>query len=121
MDIGTRYKDIVIQAPSEVMFSFYTLKDLMVFFDQFHNEQYQSALRTIADSKMLPLHVKEVDERVNALRRVSPEVAGTLADVLLATMTILYRQYQKLRSVEPGDEIARDQQLYDLREQGCEG
>ncbi|XP_012524489.1 nuclear pore complex protein Nup93 [Monomorium pharaonis] len=117
MDISTRYKDIAIQAPSEVVSSFYTLRDLMVFFDQFHNEQYQSALRTIADSKMLPLQVKEVDERVNALRRVSPEVAGTLADVLLATMTILYRQYQKLRSVEPGDKIAREQQLHDLREQ----
>ncbi|XP_014473557.1 PREDICTED: nuclear pore complex protein Nup93-like [Dinoponera quadriceps] len=117
MDISTRYKDAAIQAPSEVVSSFYTLRDLMVFFDQFHNEQYQSALRTIADSKMLPLQVKEVDERVNALRRVSPEVAGTLADVLLATMTILYRQYQKLRSVEPGDEIARDRQLHDLREQ----
>ncbi|EZA58757.1 hypothetical protein DMN91_008762 [Ooceraea biroi] len=117
MDISTRYKDIAIQAPSEVVSSFYTLRNLMVFFDQFHNEQYQSALRTIADSKLLPLHVKDVDERVNALRRVSPEVAGTLADVLLATMTILYRQYQKLRSVEPGDEIAREQQLHDLREQ----
>lgn len=65
---------------------------------------------------MLPLQVKEVDERVNALRRVSPEVAGTLADVLLATMTILYRQYQKLRLAEPGDEMAREQ-LHDLREQ----
>lgn len=40
-----RYKDIAIQAPSEVVCSFYTLRDLMVFFDQFHNEQYQSALR----------------------------------------------------------------------------
>jgi len=40
-----RYKDIAIQAPSEVVSSFYTLKDLMIFFDQFHNEQYQSALR----------------------------------------------------------------------------
>lgn len=40
-----RYKDNVIQAPSELVFSFYTLRDLMVFFDQFHNEQYQSALR----------------------------------------------------------------------------
>lgn len=66
---------------------------------------------------MLPLHIKEVDERVNAIRRVPPEVAGTLADVLLATMTILYRQYQKLRSMEPGDEEARKQQLLDLREQ----
>ncbi|KAL6261107.1 hypothetical protein P5V15_008637 [Pogonomyrmex californicus] len=117
MNISARYKDIAIQAPSEVVSSFYTLRDLMVFFDQFYNEQYQSALRTIADSKMLPLQVREVDERVNALRRVSPEVAGTLADVLLATMTILYRQYQKLRSVEPGDKIAREQQLRDLREQ----
>lgn len=66
---------------------------------------------------MLPLQVKEVDEMVATVRRISPEVAGTLADVLLATMTILYRQYQKLRSTEPGDEIARERQLYNLREQ----
>ncbi|XP_029042677.1 nuclear pore complex protein Nup93-like [Osmia bicornis bicornis] len=113
-DISNRYKNIEKQAPVS---AFDTLVPLMVFFDQFHNEQYQSALRTIAEIKLLPLHVKEVDERVNALRHVSPEVAGTLADVLLATMTILYRQYQKLRSVEPGDEEARRQQLLDLREQ----
>ncbi|CAK9828479.1 Nuclear pore complex protein Nup93 [Anthophora retusa] len=116
-EISTRYQNIEIQAPSELVSAFYTLRHLMAFFDQFHNEQYQSALRTIADSKLLPLHIKEVDERVNALRRVSPEVAGTLADVLLATMTILYRQYQKLKSMEPGDEEARKQQLLDLREQ----
>ena len=114
--ISERYKGIDTQAPSELVSAFHTLRDLMVFFDQFHNEQYQSALTTIAESKLLPLHVKEVDERVSALRRVSPEVAGTLADVLLATMTILYRQYQKLRSTEPGDEEARKQQLLDLRE-----
>ncbi|CAL7944031.1 unnamed protein product [Xylocopa violacea] len=116
-EISTRYQNIEIQAPSELVSAFYTLRHLMVFFDQFHNKQYQSALRTIAESKLLPLHIKEVDERVNALRRVPPEVAGTLADVLLATMTILYRQYQKLRSIEPGDEEARKQQLLDLREQ----
>ncbi|XP_058792839.1 nuclear pore complex protein Nup93-like [Phymastichus coffea] len=116
-EISLRYQGLPIQASAESVAAFYTLRDLMVFFDQFHNDQYQNALRTIADSKLLPLHVKQVDERVTALRRVSPEVAGTLADVLLATMTILYRQYQKLRSTEPGDEIAREQQLTDLREQ----
>ncbi|XP_053982478.1 nuclear pore complex protein Nup93-like [Hylaeus volcanicus] len=116
-ELSTRYQGVELRASSELISAFHTLKHLMAFFDQFHNEQYQSALRTIAESELLPLHVKEVDERVNALRRVSPEVAGTLADVLLATMTILYRQYQKLRSMEPGDEEARKQQLLDLREQ----
>lgn len=43
-----RYKDMAIQAASEVVSSFYTLRNLMVFFDQFHNEQYQSALRVSA-------------------------------------------------------------------------
>ncbi|XP_014207359.1 nuclear pore complex protein Nup93 [Copidosoma floridanum] len=116
-EISLRYQGLPIQAPAELVAAFYTLRDLMVFFDQFHNDQYQNALRIIADSKLLPLNVKEVDERVTAFRRVSPEVTGTLADVLLATMTILYRQYQKLRSSEPGDEIAREQQLTDLRNQ----
>ncbi|KAK0095819.1 hypothetical protein PV326_007293 [Microctonus aethiopoides] len=116
-EISLRYQGIAIQVSAELVAAFYTLRDLMVFFDQYHNELYQTALRTIADSKLLPLHVKEVDERVTALRRVSPEVAGSLSDVLLATMTILYRQYQKMRSSEPGDECAREQQLRDLREQ----
>ncbi|XP_015127449.1 nuclear pore complex protein Nup93 [Diachasma alloeum] len=116
-DISLRYQGIAIQVPAELVAAFYTLRDLMVFFDQFHDEQHQTALRTIADSKLLPLNVKEVDERVTALRRVSPEVAGTLSDVLLATMTIIYRQYQKMRASEPGDEVAREQQLRDLREQ----
>ncbi|XP_023288792.1 nuclear pore complex protein Nup93, partial [Orussus abietinus] len=115
-DISARYQGVAIQATAESVATFYTLRDLMVFFDQFHNEQHQSALRIIGDSKLLPLQVKEVDERVTALRRVSPEIIGTLADVLLATMTILYQQYQKLRASEPGDEIAREQQLLDLRE-----
>lgn len=61
--------------------------------------------------------MKEVDERVTALRRVSPEVAATLADVLLATMTILHHQYQKLRLTESGDEVAKEEQLKDLRKQ----
>ncbi|XP_015592357.1 nuclear pore complex protein Nup93 isoform X2 [Cephus cinctus] len=116
-DISNRYQSLTVQAPAESVAAFYTLRDLMVFFDQFHNDQYQSALRTIADSKLLPMAVWEVDERVTALKRVSPEVAGVLADVLLATMTILYRQYQKLKSTDPGDEVAREQQLRDLREQ----
>lgn len=115
-DISSRYQGIAIQVPAELIAGFYTLRDLMVFFDQFHNDQHQTALRTIAESKLLPLHVKEVDERVTALRRVSPEVAGALSDVLLATMTIIYRQYQKIRGSEAGDEIAREQQLRDLRE-----
>lgn len=116
-DISSSYVGTAIQASAELVAAFYTLRDLMVFFDQFHSELYQTALRTIGESKLLPFHVKEVDERVTALRRVSPEVAGTLSDVLLATMTMLYRQYQKLRLAEPGDECAREQQLRDLREQ----
>ncbi|KAH0554443.1 nuclear pore complex protein Nup93-like isoform X2 [Cotesia glomerata] len=115
--ISLRYQGIAIQVSAELVAAFYTLRDLMTFFDQYHNEQYQTALRTISDSKLLPLHVQEVDERVTALRRVSPEVSGTLSDVLLATMTILYRQYQKLRFAKPGDEATREQQFRDLREQ----
>ncbi|XP_003707755.2 nuclear pore complex protein Nup93 [Megachile rotundata] len=115
-EISKRYQNIEIQAPSELVSAFYTLRHLMIFFDQYHNEQYQSALRTIAEAKLLPLHVKEVDERVNVLRRASPEVAGTLADVVLATMTILYNQYRKLRSAKLGGEQATQQLLDDLRD-----
>ncbi|XP_066595874.1 nuclear pore complex protein Nup93-like [Prorops nasuta] len=116
-EISLRYQGTAIKATAETAAAFYTLRDLMVFFDRYHNDQYQSALRTIAESKLLPLNVKEVDERVTALKRVSREVIGALADVLIATMKILYSQYQKLRSMEPGDEIARNRQLSDLREQ----
>ncbi|XP_011499100.1 PREDICTED: nuclear pore complex protein Nup93-like [Ceratosolen solmsi marchali] len=114
-EISLRYQGLPIQAAAESVAAFYILRDLMVFFDQFHNNQHQNALKTIADSKLLPLHVKEVDERVTALRRVSPEITGTLADVLLATMTILYHRYNDLQGSQY-DDTARQQQLKDLRE-----
>lgn len=44
-EISLRYQGIAIQASAELVAAFYTLRDLMVFFDQFHNEQFQSALR----------------------------------------------------------------------------
>lgn len=46
MDIKfVRYQGIAIQAPAELVASFYTLRHLMVFFDQYYNDQCQSALR----------------------------------------------------------------------------
>lgn len=53
----SRYKDIAIQASSELVSSFYSLRNLMVFFDHFHNEQYQSALRVSNFSKQKRAHV----------------------------------------------------------------
>ena len=44
-EISLRYQGLAIQAPADLVAAFYTLRDLMVFFDQFHNEQFQSALR----------------------------------------------------------------------------
>jgi nuclear pore complex protein Nup93 len=53
MFVYCRYQGLPIQAAAESVAAFYTLRDLMVFFDQFHNDQYQNALRVSLLIKVL--------------------------------------------------------------------
>ena len=55
--------------------TFYLLLDLMLFFDQYHNEQYDSALDIIRQLKILPMSLDTVELKVNTFKYYEEEVS----------------------------------------------
>lgn len=109
---------------SETASTFFVLRDLLGFFDQYHAQEYQQALQTVSRSKLIPLSLDEVEERVSNFKRLGDEISRSIPNILLATMNILYALYNKAKGGEsissPGprrfDESVRDKQLSYLRE-----
>lgn len=49
---------------------------------------------------MIPLNAPELEERVNSFNRLNVDVKKVVPDVLLATMNVLFEQYQKIKGNE---------------------
>lgn len=58
------------------------------------------ALKTLIDLQLVPLRSEELDERVSNFKKLNVDVCKVLPDVLLATMNVLYEQYQKIKANE---------------------
>lgn len=58
-----------------------------------------SLFQTIAKTKLIPMTLMEVEERVNSFKHLGEEICRNIPDVLLATMNMLYVQYNKTRYV----------------------
>nr|XP_022911673.1 nuclear pore complex protein Nup93-like [Onthophagus taurus] len=120
-DVFERYASDGFKCPANIAASFTTLKDLMLFFDFYHSKQFNQAIKLLNELQLVPLQANELNERVNSFKRLNVSVCKVLPDVLLATMNILYDQYQKLKSTEllPQRRIDSniDKQLSYLREQ----
>lgn len=101
--------------------SFLKLKDVVTFFDQYHAKQYPQALKTLNDLQLVPLRMQYVDERVKSFKNYTADVCKVIPDVLLATMNILFSQYQKIKGnteyIPRFHDESVDQQLKHLREQ----
>lgn len=101
--------------------SFLKLKDLLVFFDQYHTKQYPQALKTLSDLQLVPLRLQEVDERVKTFKNYNADVCKVIPDVLLAAMNMLFAQYQKVKGnteyIPRFHDESLEQQLRHLREQ----
>jgi nuclear pore complex protein Nup93 len=54
-------------------------------------------LQTVAKTKLIPMTLMEVEERVNSFKHLGEEICRNIPDVLLATMNLLYIQYNKAR------------------------
>jgi nuclear pore complex protein Nup93 len=78
--------------------SFNTLKELLVFFDKYHEKNYQFAMEILAKTRLIPLSMAELDHCVSNFKRLSGEVCKVIPDLLLATMDILYHKYKSLKS-----------------------
>jgi len=73
----------------------------MVFFDYYHNRQYNDAMDTIVKLKLLPFSSAEVEIKVNEFGQYAEEIRRNIPDILLASMNILYSQYKDIKSSTP--------------------
>lgn len=99
-ELYSRYSSEGFKCPPNIVASFTALKDLLVFFDHYHAKKYTMALKTLTDLQLVPLRIEELDERVSNFKKLNVDVCKVLPDVLLATMNVLFEQYQKIKANE---------------------
>lgn len=92
-ELAFRYVGDSFKCSRQIYTTFYILKDLLNFFDHYHNGQYVLALEAIQKLQIIPLSMNEVDEKVSNFKSLESEVCRVLPDILLATMNILYHRY----------------------------
>ncbi|KDR10998.1 nuclear pore complex protein Nup93-like [Zootermopsis nevadensis] len=118
-NITSRYRGQQINSSPDIASTFFLLRDLLIFFDQYHAQEYHQALETISKMKLIPMTLMEVEERVNSFKRLGEEICRNIPDVLLATMNLLYIQYNKTRGGDAntsGTGRLEDKQLAYFRE-----
>ncbi|GLV42360.1 Nucleoporin 93kD-1 [Carabus blaptoides fortunei] len=120
-ELNQRYTNSGFKCTAPVASSFVILRDLMIFFDQYHARQFVLAMETLMNLRLIPLAINEVDERVANFKRLAPEVCKIVPDILLATMNMLYEQYKHLKSntsmINKFEDSAFLRQLQFVREQ----
>lgn len=99
--IANRYCEPEINAPRDIAGTFYLLLDLMTFFNYYHSNQYSEALDTIQKLKLLPFMLSEVEVKTREFNKYPEEIRRNIADILLATMNMLYTTYKE----QPNQEI----------------
>lgn len=117
--ITSQYRGQQINSSPDTASTFFLLRDLLVFFDQYHAQEYHQALETIAKTKLIPVTLMEVEERVNSFKRLGEEICRNIPDVLLAVMNMLYIQYKKTRGGDTNTSSSgrlEDKQLEYFRE-----
>ncbi|KAF5296103.1 hypothetical protein FQA39_LY02737 [Lamprigera yunnana] len=119
--IASRYSSTGYNCGANLVSSFLILKDLLIFFDEYRAKQYQLALKTLEDINLIPLNQKDVENKVNSFKKLNMDVCKVIPDVILATINILFAQYQSVKSKEYIPKIqqsgSQETQLTYLRQQ----
>lgn len=120
-EYAAHYSKIGYNCSQSTVSTFLLLKDLLKFFDEYHTKQYQMALQTLAEIQILPLHPRELDERITGFDRLNPNVVKVLPDIILATINIYFAQYQSIKSNDftsmKYHDSSKETQLEFIREQ----
>ncbi|XP_039959553.1 nuclear pore complex protein Nup93-1-like [Bactrocera tryoni] len=116
-DFRERMRGNRIECDPQVISTFNLLCELVSFFDYYHEQKYQLALEVLANTKLVPLSMSELEECINNFKRLGGEICKVYPDILLAAMDILYAQYKSVKGRDTGIvDTGRDRQLQHLRE-----
>lgn len=97
VEIFQRYAGENLMCDSETLSTFTTLRDLLEFFDMYHEKKFQLALEKLAKTKLVPLSVDDMDICLQNFKRLGGEICKVFPDLLLATMDILLTQYKAIK------------------------
>lgn len=115
-ELSQRYQGIDIHCDAQTLSTFSTLRDLVEFFDFYHEKKYQPALEVLSELKLVPLSMNDLDICVHNFKRYGSEISKVFPDLLLATMDILYTQYKLIKGNDSNlsNEMAKDQVRYEI-------
>lgn len=98
--------------PATLVDAYNKLGKLMLFFDQYHSNNFEAALETLRGCDLVPLSRSSLESHVAAIRNARGELLRALPAVLRALCAMLLEKRQKLRTTH-----TTDKQLEWLREQ----
>lgn len=64
-----RYRGNEIRCDANIWSTFVILVDLLKFFDEFHDKNYQTALETLRKTMLVPLRMEDLETCVNNFKR----------------------------------------------------
>jgi nuclear pore complex protein Nup93 len=99
-EITQRMRGDDIHCDAQTYTTFNILKNLVLFFDFFNDNQHQAALEILESIKLVPLTMAELESCVQNFRRLSGEICKVFPDLLLATMNIVHEKYKMVRGKE---------------------
>ncbi|KJE93034.1 hypothetical protein CAOG_03895 [Capsaspora owczarzaki ATCC 30864] len=69
------------------------LRNLMEFFDLFHNQQYEQALQLLDALSLLPREPESAGEKLSNAKQLPAEVQSNIPELVLAAMTIYFKMF----------------------------
>jgi len=73
-NLTERYAGQELQCDPQTVSTFKLLRDLVTFFDDYHEKKYQSALEILAETKLVPSNMSELETCVHNFKRFSQPV-----------------------------------------------
>ncbi|ALC46618.1 CG11092 [Drosophila busckii] len=107
-----------VDVEPKILASFTLLRDLLKFFDSFHEGQSVAAMQRLARTGLVPSNIQEVDSCLANAKRLSGEVIKVLPEVMVAAMDLTLTQYNQLKSEANSGSSMQQRQLQHLRERG---
>lgn len=68
-EFSKRYEGAELNCDTQVLSTFTLLRQLVCFFDYYHNKEYQYALQTLGETKLVPLSMRDLETCINNFKR----------------------------------------------------
>uniref|UniRef100_A0A0A9ZIC7 Nuclear pore protein n=1 Tax=Lygus hesperus TaxID=30085 RepID=A0A0A9ZIC7_LYGHE len=96
-ELNSRYAGEDVNCKASTFTTFKMLRNFITFFDMYHFKEFNKALDVIMSTRVIPMNVDEMEDRINNFRLLEDTISKNIPDILLAVMNIYYHQYQQIQ------------------------